>query len=290
MQIVICGGKGQLGSDCKRVFQKEHRVNILDRPDFDITDKDSVKRTIPGLAPDIVINCAAYTNVDQCENDKDAAFDVNANGPKNLARACSQVAARLIHLSTDYVFNGEKIPPDSYREDDVPAPLSVYGHTKLEGEKQVRQNMDNYAVVRTAWLYGSAGGNFLKTMLRLAAADPERTIKVVDDQFGSPTWSLRLALQIEKLAFHGGNGVYHASSQGYCSWYELASYFLKKMEVKHAVVPCSTREFPTPAPRPANSILENARLKKETINIMTGWRHGVDQFVSRYRQELLQSC
>ncbi|MEA1968583.1 MAG: dTDP-4-dehydrorhamnose reductase [Thermodesulfobacteriota bacterium] len=288
MRIMICGGDGQLGRDCKRVFQNKNIVESLDLPILDITDSGSIKRELAKFSPDVVINCAAYTNVDKCEAENDAAFNVNANGPGNLAKICSESGSILIHVSTDYVFDGKKSPPLSYTEADKTAPISVYGKTKLEGEKLVALNTENYMIVRTAWLYGAAGANFLKTMLRLALADPEKEIKVVNDQFGSPTWSLRLALQIEKLVMEKGQGLYHATSEGYCSWYEFASYFLKKMGVKHCVVPCTTEEFPTPALRPGNSILENRRLKREKINSMTGWRHGVDQFVSRYRQELLE--
>ncbi|MFO7884291.1 MAG: dTDP-4-dehydrorhamnose reductase [Desulfobacteraceae bacterium] len=288
MRILICGGNGQLGRDCHRVFQKNNHVSCLDLPHLDITDSKSLNSAITACSPDIVINCAAFTNVDKCETEKALAFKVNADGPANLARACSHINARLIHVSTDYVFDGKKDLPESYSETDVPAPLSVYGQSKLEGENHVKQNTDKYIIIRTAWLYGSGGGNFLKTMLGLALSDPQREIKVVNDQFGSPTWSLRLALQIEKLIKVNGQGLYHASSQGYCSWYELAAYFLKKMEVQHRIVPCTTEEFPTPAMRPENSILGNHRLKRENINIMTGWRHCVQQFVSRYRRELFE--
>ncbi len=287
MKILICGSHGQLGWDCGRVFEKNNEVSAFDLPELDITNKESVRNIFASSKPDVVINCAAYTQVDKCESERKAAWAVNVEGPENLAKECRGSGALLIHVSTDYVFDGTKEPPLFYLEADEVNPVSVYGETKLEGEKIVASITDNHIIVRTAWLYGIAGNNFLTTMLRLAPGSPEKPIKVVNDQFGSPTWSLHLALQIERLIQMKGQGVYHATSEGYCSWYELAVCFLKLMEVPSNIIPCTTEEYPTPARRPANSILENARLKHSGNNRMTGWRHGVEQFVSRYRQQLI---
>ncbi len=290
MRILICGGTGQLGQDCTRVFNKNHTVESLGRRDLDITDPDLVERTIRQLAPEVVINCAAYTNVDASEVNPEPAFQVNAAGAENLARSCRAVDALMVHISTDYVFDGRKEPPLTYAETDSTAPLGVYGATKLEGEKRVAASWEKLMIVRTAWLYGVHGRNFVKTMLKLALNDPEKIIRVVDDQFGSPTWTLRLALQLERLVEADGRGIFHATAEGYCSWYEFAAYFLKKMDVAHTIKPCTTKEYPLPAARPRNSILDNARLKRKNMNRMTGWRHGVDLFVSRFRQELLDEC
>ncbi len=290
MRIVICGGDGQLGRDCLRVFQKNNTVQAFGSRDLDITNQDLVEKVIATVSPDVVINCAAYTNVDKSEEDAELARKVNTLGAGYIASACSAIAAPMVHISTDYVFDGKKELPLSYAETSATSPLGVYGRTKLEGEQLVAQNVEKHMIVRTAWLYGAHGNNFLKTMLRLALADPERTIRVVNDQYGSPTWTLRLALQLEKLVMVKGQGIYHATSEGYCSWYELAACFLKRMDVKHSIAPCTTAEYPTPATRPGNSILDNARLKRGEINRMTGWRHGVDLFVSRYRHELIEEC
>lgn len=287
MKVLICGGNGQLGWDCQRVFGKENEVMPYDLHDLDITDKDRVEAVILNDRPDVVINCAAYTNVDRCETEEEIAHLVNVDAPGYIAQACQSINALIIHISTDYVFDGFKEPPLSYNEKDEVNPLSVYGKTKLEGEHRVSDITENHIIVRTAWLYGINGNNFLKTMLRLALLSPEKQIKVVNDQFGSPTWSLRLALQIERLVQMKGQGIYHATSEGYCSWYELAVYFLKQMEVSANIIPCTTAEYPTPAKRPANSILENARLKRSDNNRMTGWRYGVDHFVSRFGQQLI---
>ena len=288
MRIMISGSRGLLGSDCMRVFQSNNEIRSLDRPGCDITNRNAVEAEILDFMPTVVINCAAYTNVDGCETDQENAWAVNAQGPEFLARACNAAGTFLVHISTDYVFDGLKEPPLAYDEEDETAPLSIYGKSKLEGERRIAAHAERYAILRTAWLYGAHGGNFLKTMLRLAVADPERPVKVVNDQFGSPTWSLRLALQVENLVSKGGQGIYHATSEGYCSWFELASCFLKQMEIPHSLVPCTTSEYPTPAIRPCNAILENSRFKRAGLNKMTGWRHGVNQFVSRFRQDLLE--
>ncbi len=177
--------------------------------------------------------------------------------------------------------------PDAYTEEDDPAPISYYGVTKLAAEEAIRGITDNHIILRTAWLYGIRGQNFLKTMLNLALKDPQREIKLVNDQFGSPTWSYRLALQIEKLMEAGENGTFHATSEGYCTWYELATCFLGMMGLPHSFVPCTTSEYPTPAVRPINSILENKRLKDSGINLMPGWKSDLDEFVFRFRNRLI---
>ena len=287
MKILICGSNGQLGWDCNRVFQKKHDVTALNRDKLDITSKSHVLTAVDGFRPDVVINCAAYTRVDQCETYKNIAWAVNAGGAANIAEACEAFGACMLHVSTDYVFDGTKEPPAAYTELDETAPVSVYGSTKLEGEKLIASITDRHIIVRTAWLYGISGSNFLKTMLGLSLADPGKQLKVVSDQFGSPTWTLRLALQLMRLVDIDARGIYNASAEGYCSWYELAVCFLKKMDVPFNIIPCTTEEYPTPAARPRNSILENGRLKNGGNNLMTGWRHGLEQFVSRYRQELL---
>ena len=286
MKILICGSNGQLGWDCCRVFEKEHDVRPLDHNALDITSKSHVRSAVEGFLPHLVINCAAYTHVDQCETDEHAALDVNARGAANIAEACEAFGACMLHISTDYVFDGSKEPPLSYTELDETTPISVYGSTKLEGEKLIASITDRHIIVRTAWLYGISGNNFLKTMLGLSLVNPERPLKVVNDQFGSPTWTLRLALQLRRLVDIDARGIYHATAEGYCSWYELAVCFLKKMDVPFNIIPCTTEEYPTSATRPHNSILENGRLKKGDNNLMTGWRYGLEQFVSRYRKEL----
>jgi dTDP-4-dehydrorhamnose reductase len=287
MKILITGGKGQLGADCAQALCGSHDIVAIDLDELDITDMSDVERVVQESCPEIILNCAAYTQVDACETDRELAWHVNVNGPKNLALSARNCHAQMIHISTDYVFDGTRQTPQPYREDDNPAPISYYGKTKLEGEMAVKETTPNHMIIRTAWLYGVNGDNILKTFLRLALKTPEKEIKVVNDQFGSPTWSHRLALQIAKLIETNGQGVYHATSEGYCTWYDLAQYFLQKMEVPHRVVPCTTAEYPTPATRPKNAILENHHLKEQGINLMPFWEEDVTRFVGQHRAALV---
>ena len=287
MKIMITGARGQLGSDCVRVLNKTHEVVAVNPEELDITRLSDVETMIKNLTPDIILNCAAYSKVDNCEAEKELAWKANVTGPENLAQSVDKHGGRLIHISSDYVFDGMKKVPEPYVEEDEPHPLSYYGMTKYESEKVVRQTTDRHMIIRTAWLYGANGYNFLKTMLKLALKNPNTKIKVVNDQFGSPTWSHRLVLQIARIIEENGQGTYHATAEEYCTWYELAIYFLKKMEVPHTVIPCTSEEYPMPAPRPKNSILENSHLKENGINIMKNWQDDLDQFINDFKERLL---
>ncbi len=287
MRIIICGGQGQLGYDCNRFLSSRYEVKAASSKELDVTDAEVVDRTIKDYKPDIILNCAAYTKVDVCEVERERAWKTNVEGPRNLSLSIRRYGGKLIHISTDYVFNGKKKSPEPYNEDDEPSPLSYYGRTKLEGEFVVRQMIDNYMIIRTAWVYGIKGNNFLKTILKLALKNPHREIRVVTDQYGSPTWSYRLAQQIGKLIEVDGRGIYHATSEGYCTWYELAVYFLEKMGIEHNITPCTTEDYPTPAVRPRNSILENKKLKEEGINLMGYWKEDIDHFVEEFKDILI---
>ena len=287
MKILISGGTGQLGRDCTEVLEKKHQVTPVGSRALDIGDWTAVKGFVTDLKPDVILNCAAFTRVDDCETKKELAWKVNVEGPKNLAAAAAEQGARIIHISTDYVFDGKKPIPEYYTENDETNPISYYGLTKLEAEKAICAETDRYSILRTAWLYGANGQNFAKTMLRLALSGPEREIKVVHDQFGSPTWSYRLAEQIEKVMDADRKGIFHATSENYCTWYELATTFLDEMAVSHGFIPCTTHEYPTPAERPANSILENQRLKDEGLNNMRDWRSDLVQFVTLFKDRLI---
>jgi dTDP-4-dehydrorhamnose reductase len=204
-----------------------------------------------------------------------------------LAGWANRNGACLVHLSTDYVFDGCRPPPLPYLETDVPNPQSYYGVSKLAGEQAVQSSGARHAILRTAWLYGLHGANFLKTMLRLALRAPEQPIRVVNDQHGSATWSGRLALQIARVIESGAEGLFHASAEGHSTWFELAGLFLRAMRVPHKLAPITTAEYPTAARRPANSILENARLKEAKINRMEPWDADVLAFADRFRERLL---
>ncbi len=287
MKILICGGSGQLGSDCTQVLGRKHVVVSLSSKELDISNSKAVEEKTDRIRPDVVLNCAAYTKVDECEREKELAWKVNADGPSNLALSAKKHNSQLIHISTDYVFDGKKGVPKPYVEDDEPNPISEYGKSKLEGEERIRQTTERHIILRTAWLYGLNGHNFLKTMLCLALNEKPIKLKVVNDQFGSPTWSYRLALQIEKLIEGRGEGTYHATSEEYCTWYELAGHFLRKMGIAHSLIPCTTEEYPMPAPRPRNSILENRNLKDEGMHIMRQWKQDIEEFVSTARDRLI---
>lgn len=287
-QVLICGGEGQLGRDCVLALEGGWRVAAPGSKALDITERTAVLEAVEALRPDVILNCAAYTKVDQCETDRDAAWRVNGLGPRNLAEAAATYNALLVHISTDYVFDGRRPPPEPYTEGDRPAPLSVYGRSKLAGEMAVREILDRHMILRTAWLYGAGGHNFLKTMLRLAVSDPERLIRVVNDQYGCPTWTADLARQIGRLMEAGGRGVYHACGEGSCTWYELARRFLERMGVGHRLAPCTTSEYPTAAVRPRNSILENRRLREEGLDLMRPWEEALEAFIALNRRALLE--
>lgn len=287
MRIIITGAHGQLGTECSTVLSKFHEVMPYGSAELDITNLSQVKTTIRQTLPDILINCAAYTDVDGSETNMETAWNVNVGGPRNLARSTEDYGTTLVHISSDYIFDGATTPPQQYREDDPPRPLSYYGKTKFEGEEAIRALTDRHIIIRTSWLYGIVGRNFLNTILRAALNKPGETIRVVNDQYGSPTWSYRLALQIAQLIELQAAGTYHASSEGYCTWYQLAWLFLELLEVPHAIVPCETKDFPRPAVRPKNSVLENNRLTREGINVMVPWEDDLERYVGTFRETLI---
>ena len=290
MNILITGGKGQLGHDCELALKTRHAVTCIDIDELDIADKASVEAAAGRIRPEVIINCAAFTQVDACETQMETAWRVNALGPENLAGWAASNGARLVHISTDYVFDGKKTPPETYVETDAPAPLSAYGKSKLAGEQAVAAAAENFIILRTAWLYGMNGHNFLKTILKKALAEPERRLTIVDDQYGSPTWSYRLALQIRHLLEHDAQGVFHASAEGYCTWHGLTRHFLAKLNVPHHISPCTTADYPLPAVRPKCAILENRRLNDAHLNVMEPWQQDIDRFVENFGRALMEEC
>ncbi|MGW8161540.1 MAG: dTDP-4-dehydrorhamnose reductase [Desulfobulbales bacterium] len=287
MIVLITGSKGQLGQDCARVLGTEHTVFAFGSRDLNVADQNMVGHLMQSIKPDVVLNCAAYTAVDACETNQEQCWMVNAEGPGVIAAACRKYGSRMIHISTDYVFDGSKPIPQPYTETDPVNPLSQYGLSKLAGEKKVRENAENHLIIRTAWLFGIGSRNFLKTMLQLAVSEPKRTIRVVNDQFGSLTWTHRLAKQISILLGADLTGTIHATAEGYGSWYDGARLFLKAMHIPFTLEPCTTADYSTPACRPANSILENSLLKKNDLNRMVSWKEDVELFAKRYFKELL---
>lgn len=295
-KILVIGDKGQLGSEFIKqpIASDMHLIRASD-VSLDITNQDECLRHLDQLSPDFIVNAAAYTAVDAAEKNQQQAFLVNGEAPKILAQWCYQNDSFLCHISTDYVFSGKKSLYNVYTEGEKTGPVSVYGNSKLQGEMNIAAAMpNNYAILRTAWLYGFYGNNFLKTMLKLTLANPDRQFKVVNDQFGSPTSTMALSRQIDSLLKcinhqikdEVPSGIFHATSTGYCSWYDFACEFFRLMNVEHNLVPCSTQEYPTAASRPMNSILENKHLDDLGMNTFKAWQQDLSDFVERHGDDL----
>lgn len=276
MKVVITGAKGQLGQELVKVFDDEHEVTGIYKDDLDITAAGKVKDFISSIKPDLVIHCAAMTNVDGCEGDPDMAYKVNAFGTQNIAVACQKVDTEMVYVSTDFVFAGDKDEP--YIEFDETGPLSVYGKSKLAGENYVRNLLNRYYIVRTAWLYGE-GHNFVRTMLRLA--EEKEYLEVVDDQVGTPTCAKELAIAISKLVGTDLYGTYHASNNGSCSWYEFARKIFELKGIDIEVKPITSDKLGRPARRPAYSVMRNFALESQGIYVMRDWEEALEEYLEK---------
>jgi len=278
MKILLTGAAGQLGRALQAAAARQGWEAVAtDLSDLDITDAREVRDRLRRHRPEAVINAAAATRVDDLEADRDLAFRVNSLGPRNLAVACRRLDLKLVHLSSDYVFDGAKTEP--YVEWDAPAPLSVYGWSKLLGERAVREQCPNHFIVRTAWLYGLPGPNFVQAILaRARSLAPGQELKVVHDQRGTPTSALALAPQLLALVATVAFGTYHATCQGVATWYDFAGLILKTAGLATPLRPCTTAAFPRPAPRPANSVLANRMLQLEGLDLMPDWQAAFAQF------------
>lgn len=298
MKILITGASGQLGTEIQRQLKnggsalgpvperlKNATVIATDVAELDITDRDATIAFVRRHQPDTIISCAAFTNVDGCETNPEAAFKVNAIGASNLAQAAERINARLIHVSTDYVFRGEGDKPldESERVD----PKSVYGKTKALGEEYVKNFCHRYFIVRTAWLYGYAGKNFVKTIVN--AGKKFGKLEVVSDQLGNPTNAEDLAHHILQLAVSHDYGVYHCTGEGVCSWYEFASEIIRLSGVDATVAPCTSAEYsakhPAAADRPTWSALENRMLACTVGNHMRDWKEALADFFAHWTGE-----
>ena len=265
-KTILFGAHGMLGHALQEVFPHAkfvgHRI-------IDITDEDAIMKHMKREHPAIVINAAAYTDVDGCEDNRVHAFAVNGNGPGYIAKACTEVDAILVHFSTDYIFDGTKT---EYREDDRPNPINAYGESKLLGEGSIAKNMENYRIIRTSWMYGSHGKNFVDTILTLLRQIP--VVRVVNDQVGKPTYTVDLANKVPAI-ISCDPGVYHITNDGQCSWYEFASAFIPN------AIPCSTDEFPRKAKRPAYSVLANTKTLP-----LRHWKEAVKEYISNKGKDL----
>jgi len=258
MKILIIGARGMLGTDLCMLLGKKYDTTGIDIEELDITRLDDTVYFIKNYKPALIINCAAITNVDGCETEVDRAYLVNAIGARNLAVASNETGAPLIHYSTDYVFDGAASVP--YTEFDKVNPQSVYGKSKLAGEEYVKSLTNRYFIIRTQWLYGKNGLNFVKTIMKRAAETGE--LKVVNDQTGKPTYTKDLAAATQTLLDKSDYGIYHITNSGIVSWYEFTAEILKAANLKNVkLTPCTTEEFPRPAKRPMYAPLENYCLK-----------------------------
>jgi dTDP-4-dehydrorhamnose reductase len=273
MRIVITGAQGQLGTDLQQTL-RGHQVTALDLPAFNLTNPDCV-RVIAEAEPEVVIHAGAYTDVDGAERNPALAMAINAEGTERVARAAGQTGARLIYISTDYVFDGRGSRP--YTETDATNPISAYGESKRAGELQALAGSNNTLVIRTAWLYGRQGKNFVKTILQLAAERP--CLKVVGDQRGCPTFAEDLAGMIGNLIAHPAQGILHVTNEGDCTWHELASEIVRLAGLPVPVETITTADMPRPAKRPAYSVLSPDRLHQLGFR-MPAWQDGLLRFVN----------
>lgn len=280
MKVLVTGVNGQLGYEIVRELNNKGYTDILavDKDEMDITNKDMVNNVIKNYHPDVIFHCAAWTAVDKAEDEKEACYNVNVNGTKYISEAAKEIDAKLIYISTDYVFDGTK--EGLYEIDDEVNPKSVYGMTKYQGEELVRQNNLKHFIVRISWVFGVNGNNFIKTMLKLAETRNELT--VVADQFGSPTYTVDLAKLLVEMSETEKYGTYHANNEGYCNWAEFAEYIFKvnnkEVNVKHI----TSEEYPQKAYRPRNSKLSKQSLDDNGFNRLPSWENAVE----RYSKEL----
>jgi dTDP-4-dehydrorhamnose reductase len=278
-RVLVAGARGLLGAPTVSVFRRiGAEVKAVDLPEMDITDQAQVARQFNDFKPDLVINCAAYTQVDACEQKEELARTVNGLGAGLVAEKAAACAARLIHISTDYVFEGDAARP--YREDDPtgrPEKLSAYGRSKLLGEQLVRRHHPSALIVRTAWLYGPDGVCFPKAILQRARQDGR--LRVVNDQTGSPTYAPDLAAALDQLARLGSSGVVHVTNSGACTWYEFACEIVRLTGLDVPVTPVATAEFPRPARRPAYSVLDNSVYIHTTGRPLRSWPEAVAEYV-----------
>jgi dTDP-4-dehydrorhamnose reductase len=270
--ILVVGAKGMLGHDLMAVLEGD--VRGMDLPEIDITSLESTRKVLLTLKPRVIINAAAYTDVDGCESNVELAMQVNGEGVAHLAMTAREIDATLVQVSTDYVFDGRKGSP--YREDDPPGPLGIYGESKLAGEMNAAL-VPRHLIVRTQWLYGLHGKNFVETMLRLASEKKE--LAVVDDQIGSPTWSRDLALAIKTLVDKGCSGIYHAANSGFCSWNEFARAIFAEAGKEVVVKPMTTAELNRPAHRPLYSTLDCGKLAADSGFQPQPWPEALRQYL-----------
>jgi len=277
MKVAVTGVNGMLGHAIQKVFA-DMQLIPFSHASLDITELDHAVKTIRDIRPDVLINAAAFTDVDACETDPEKAFLVNGIGARNMAIACEEIRCPIIHISSDYVFDGTK--ESAYDEWDRTNPISRYGLSKLMAEQFVSSLTNRFYIVRTSWLYGSHGKNFVDTIIRLLAE--KDSLQVVNDQFGSPTFTEDLAASIRQL-IGKGYGIYHATNSGVCTWHEFAVKIAALISIDKPIIPVSSEEFKRPAKRPTQSGLNNTMLRLEGISALRHWSEALKQYIEQRR-------
>lgn len=282
MRVVVTGVRGQLGFDVVgELAARGHEAIGIDLFELDITDGAAVDAFFESTRPDALIHCAAYTATEKAQDEPDVCYKVNALGTENLAKACKSVGAKMLYISTDYVFDGKGDTP--FKVDDAIAPLSVYGKTKYEGEVFVRELLDQYFIVRISWVFGINGKNFIRTMLKLA--EQRDTVSVVSDQIGSPTYTKDLSPLLCDMIESERYGIYHATNEGYCSWFELAKEAFAAAGLEMNVIPVTSDAFPSKIKRPENSRLDKSTLDENGFSRLPDWRDAVRRYVDELKTQ-----
>lgn len=282
MKVLITGANGQLGHDVSAELDKRHIENRgIDIEDLDITKKEDVACYISDFDPDVVVHCAAYTAVDKAEDEPEKCEKINFKGTENIALACKENDAAMLYISTDYVFDGAS--KEIWSPEDEPDPGSVYGRTKYQGEQTVRENLEKHFIIRIAWAFGKNGNNFVKTMLDLGRKNI--VPKVVDDQFGSPTYTRDLAVLIADMIGSDKYGTYHATNEGFCTWHEFASEIFKKAKMDIKPIPCKTEDYPFKAKRPKNSRLSKDKLTEKGFKRLPPWQDALDRYMNELEED-----
>jgi dTDP-4-dehydrorhamnose reductase len=275
MKVLVTGSRGQLGAEVLSVLTGRHDVFGFGRDELDITDEDQVRKTVYEILPDVIIHCAAYTAVDLAETEAERAYRVNAVGTRNVASSAAHARAKIVYISTDYVFNGQS--DRTYPEHDAADPINVYGRSKLAGELFVQSLSSRHFIVRTSWLFGKHGSNFVKTMIKLARE--HRKLQVVDDQLGSPTYAADLASFLSMLIETEKFGIYHVSNSGSCSWYEFAKEIFLQAGITAELMPCTTEQFLRPAARPKNSVMDHTAMRSNGFTMLPPWQDALSRFL-----------